>query len=251
VTILPVKTRYLALFTAVYAIGALIVTAPAYLLDTAIGHFSHQRLSLANCRGTIWHGSATPELNTANQASFALHTLQWQINPQALLLGQLSVTLAWDNLDTRAPMQLLLDRNSVVLNNVLLPLPAGIISELSPYLKPAQFSGSLMLESPQLSYSEETLQGRATARWNDAGSAMSSVYPLGNYQIDMVAGKDKISATLSTQGGALLLGGQGIWSRPQGFHFYGTARAANQTELNELLHHLGPETTPGVYQISI
>jgi general secretion pathway protein N len=246
-----IKTRYFALFAAVYAIGALIVTAPAYLLDTAIGHFSHQRLSLANCRGTIWHGSATPELNTANHASFALHTLQWQINPQALLLGRLSVELAWDNMDARAPMQLLLNSKSLVLNNVKLPLPAGMISELSPYLKPAQFSGSLMLESPQLTYAEEALQGRATARWNDAGSAMSSVYPLGDYQIDIVAAKDKISATLSTQSGALLLGGQGIWSRPQGFHFYGTARATKQTELNELLHHLGPESTSGVYQISI
>jgi general secretion pathway protein N len=102
-----------------------------------------------------------------------------------------------------------------------------------------------------LTYAEDALQGNATARWREAGSAMSSVHPLGDYQIDINASRDKISATLSTQGGALLLGGQGDWSRPQGFHFYGTARATNQTELNELLHHLGPESSPGVYQISI
>jgi general secretion pathway protein N len=246
-----IKTRYLALFIAVYGMGALIVTAPAYLLDSAVKHFSDQRLSLANCRGTIWQGSATPQLHTARHSSFALHTLQWHINPQALLLGQLSVALVWENLDARAPMQLLVDRKSVVLNNVQLPLPAGIISELSPYLKPAQFSGSVMLESPQLSYSEDALLGRATARWHEAGSAMSSVYPLGDYQIDINAAQDKISATLSTQSGALLLGGEGNWSHTHGFHFYGTARATNQTALNELLHHLGPESTPGVYQISI
>ena len=35
------------------------------------------------------------------------------------------------------------------------------------------------------------------------------------------------------------------------FKFNGTARAAEQGNLNELLHHLGPETTPGVYQISL
>jgi general secretion pathway protein N len=246
-----IKTRYLALFTAVYATGALIVTAPAYLLDTAVGHFSHERLSLANCRGTIWHGSATPQLNMANHASFALHTLQWHINPQALLLGQLSVTLVWENLGAKTPMQLLVDSKSMVLSNVLLPLPAGIISELSPYLKPAQFSGSLMLESPQLTYAEDALQGNATARWREAGSAMSSVHPLGDYQIDLNARRDKISATLSTLNGVLLLRGQGGWSRPQGFHFYGTARTANLPALNELLHHLGPESSPGVYQISI
>jgi general secretion pathway protein N len=246
-----IKTRYLALFAAVYAIVALIVTAPAYLLDSAVKHFSHQRLSLANCRGTIWQGSATPVLNTANHASVALHTLQWHLNPHALLQGRLSVTLAWDNLEGQTPMQLLLDSQSVVLNNLQLPLSAEVISELSPYLKPAQFSGSLMLESPQLRYSEESLQGRATAHWRGAGSAMSTVYPLGDYQIEMIAAKDKISATLSTQNGPLLLAGQGGWSHTQGFHFYGTARATNQTALNELLHHLGPESTPGVYQISI
>lgn len=248
---MTIKTRYLALFTAVYATSALIVTAPAYLLDTAVGHFSHQQLSLANCRGTIWQGSATLQLNMANHASFALHTLQWKITPQDLLRGRLSVTLAWENLEAKTPMQLRLDSKSMVLSNVLLPLPAGIISELSPYLKPAQFSGSLMLESPQLTYAEDALQGNATARWREAGSAMSSVHPLGDYQIDLNASRDKISATLSTLNGALLLGGQGGWSRPQGFHFYGNARAVNQSALNELLHHLGPESSPGVYQISI
>jgi general secretion pathway protein N len=251
VTTLPIKTRYLALFAAGYFILTLIVTAPAYLLDTAIGYFSHQRLSLANCQGTIWHGSATPLLHMGSHTSLVLHTLQWRVNPQALLLGRLSVALAWDNLDTRAPMQLLADSKSVVLSNMLLPLPAEIIGELSPYLKPAQFSGSLMIESPQLIYSEDALQGNATARWLTAGSAMSSVNPLGNYQIDIKATQDKLSTTLTTQNGALLLGGQGIWSRPQGFHFYGTARATNQRALNELLHHLGPESSPGTYQISI
>ena len=255
-TTLSLKTRYLALFAAGYFICALIITAPAYLLDSAIGHFSHQRLSLVNCQGTIWHGSATPLLHTASQASFALHTLQWRINPNALLRGQLSVTFVQDNLDARklddhVPMQLLADSQSVVLSNVRLALPADIIGELSPYLKPAQFSGSLMIESQQLSYVEGGLLGNATARWLTAGSAMSSVNPLGDYQIDMVATQYKLSAILTTQNGALLLGGQGIWAHRQGFHFNGTARATGPNELNELLHHLGPESSPGIYQISI
>lgn len=246
-----IKMRYLALFAAVYCISALIVTAPAYLLDTVIGHFSHQRLSLANCQGTIWHGSATPLLHTGGHSSLTMHTLKWRINPQSLLLGRPSVELAWDNLDAKVPMQLLLDSKAIVFSNVLLPLPAEIISELSPYLKPAQFSGSLMLESPQLTYSEDSLLGNATAHWREAGSVMSSVNPLGDYRIDMVATQGKLQATLTTQQGALLLDGQGIWSSSQGFHFYGTARATNHAALNELLHHMGPESSPGVYQISI
>jgi general secretion pathway protein N len=104
-----------------------------------------------------------------------------------------------------------------------------------------------------LTYSDNLLQGNATARWNGAGSAMSAVHPLGNYQIDILAANTEIHATLSTQTGALLLNGLGSWSPAKRFQFNGTARAneSAQTSLNELLHHLGPETTPGVYQISL
>lgn len=250
-TTLTHKTRYIALFAIGYFICALIVTAPAYLLDSAAGYFSDQRLSLANCQGTIWRGSATPLLHTANHVNFALHTLQWRIDPQALLLGRLSIALNWEDLDTITPMRLQLDRQSVVLSPVQLPLPAAMISELSPYLKPAQFSGSLMLDSPRLTYAKGTLLGNATVHWREAGSAMSSVNPMGNYQIDVNAKKDQLSASLITQNGPLLLEGKGVWSPLENFHFYGTARTTNPSALNELLHHLGPESSPGLYQISI
>jgi general secretion pathway protein N len=148
-------------------------------------------------------------------------------------------------------MELTLSRDAIILNNLLLPLPAEVIGELSPYLKPAQFSGNLTIESRQLSYADNRLQGNATARWIQAGSAMSAVHPLGDYQIDIAAAQGSLRATLSTQRGALLLSGQGSWSPAQKFHFNGAARATDQAALSELLHHLGPETAPGIYQISL
>lgn len=241
------KSAYLA--AAVFYAVLLIVTAPAALLDSQVLRLSHEQLSLANCQGTIWHGSATPTLNTGKQSNMALQTLHWQIRPLALLRGTLNTEMVWD--DTLTPMNLAIDRKMVTMTHVQLSLPAEVIGELSPFLKPAQLSGNLHIESPQLTYADGHLLGNATTRWNQASSAMSTVHPLGDYLIDIKAAKDKLRATLSTQSGPLLLDGQGSWSPAQQFHFNGTARAApeSQAMLSELLHHLGPETAPGVYQI--
>lgn len=247
------KTRYLVAFAAAYFVGLLVATAPASLLDLTLQRVSNGRLSLSNSQGTIWHGSATPTLHTGKESTIALHTLHWNIKPQALLLGQLKADMGWENLESTTPMELTLDRKSVSLTNIFLPIPAEVIGELSPYLKPAQFSGNLTIDSPQLIYTGRQLTGNATARWNQAGSAISAVHPLGDYQIDIVAAQNSLRAVLTTRNGALLLNGQGNWSPAQGFHFNGTAQATAtaQTTLDELLHHLGPEASPGVFNISL
>ena len=229
--------------------GILIISAPASLLAPAIA--SNGQLSLANAKGTIWHGSATPVLHTDPHTSVALHTLQWKIEFQAMLKGQLKVVMNWEDAESAPPMLLTFGRQGLVLKNIQLNVPAGVIGDLSPFLKPAQLSGDLHITSEQLTLANHQLLGQAKAQWRDAGSAMSTIHPLGDYQIDITAARDNLSATLSTQKGALILDGQGNWSPAQRFHFNGTAKAAANAEetLNELLHHLGPESSPGVYQI--
>lgn len=246
------KSGYIAT-AAFFYVGMLIMTAPASLLGTFIHRISHARLSLANCQGTIWNGNATLALRTDQASSMALHTLHWRVSPQALLTGTLRAELDWDDAKTVTPMALTITRDSIILTHVQLPLPAEVISELSPYLKPAQLSGNLMIDSPELTYSDGHLLGSATARWSQAGSAISAVHPLGDYQIDIVSTQNSLSTVLTTRNGALLLEGQGNWSPMQKFHFNGTASAtpAARPMLSELLHYMGPETAPGIYRISI
>lgn len=231
----------------------LLITAPASLLDPVVRRISHEKLSLANAQGTIWQGSATPVLQLAENSDIALHTLNWKIRLQALLNGQFVAELGWDGQKSATAMKLTLNMRGVTLTDATLPLPAGLIGELSPLLKPAQFYGDLDIQSRLIAFSDNRLQGSATARWNRAGSALSTVNPLGNYQIDMAAQPGMLSAVLTTRDGALLLDGQGSWSASQGLHFSGTARATPnaQPTLAELLQHLGPQTAPGTYRISI
>jgi general secretion pathway protein N len=248
-----IQQRYFVLCSAAYVSCLLLVSAPASLLDLPVRHFSNNRLALANAQGTVWHGSATPVLHTSNKTNLPLHTLDWKFEPQALLHGQLSLAIAWQNMDASAPMQLTIDRKSIALTNLLLPLPAEIIGEFSPFLKPAQFGGNLRIESPQLAFADKRLQGNATAVWSQAVSAMSSVRPLGDYQITLVTAQENIGIALSTRSGSLILNGQGSWLVTQGLQFNATAQATPdaQDSLTELLHHLGPESSPGVFNISL
>lgn len=227
----------------------LFITAPASLLNLAVRHFSNDRVSLANMQGTIWQGRAVPVLHPAENATYPLHTLAWKIKPQAWLAGQFKVALSRD--ESEAPMELCIDRNGLTFKNLIISLPAEILGDLSPFLKPAWLGGNLRIESPRLVYANGQMQGEATAHWNQASSAMSAINPLGDYLIDILAANGEIHATLSTQSGTLLLNGQGSWSPAKHFKFNGTARGAGQSNFNELLHHLGPETAPGIYQISL
>jgi general secretion pathway protein N len=241
------KSVYIAALA--YYVLLLLITAPASLLDAPIRQLSHGSLSLANCQGTIWHGSATPVLHLDKNAIYPLHTLNWTIMPKAWFVGQFRLIANFD--DQEKPMELTLDRKGAVLENPALTLSAQALGDLSPFLKPAGLGGNLRIESHQLSYTNGQFQGRAVASWNEASSFMSTTNPLGDYRIDIVAANNEIHATLSTQSGALLLSGEGSWSGTTRFKFNGTARAAAQSNLNELLHHLGPEVEPGTYRITL
>ena len=230
-------------------IALLIITVPASLLDIAVRHYSLERVTLANLQGTIWQGQATPVLHPAENTSYPLRNLRWKVKPQAWLSGQFLVEFFQDGEAT--PMQAKLDRNGLGLENLIIALPAEILGDLSPFLKPAGLGGNLRIEIPELHDANGQIRGAATARWNQASSVMAAINPFGDYRIDILAGGDEINATLSTQNGALLLNGQGSWSAAKHFKFTGTASAAGQNNFNELLHHLGPEISPGIYQLSL
>lgn len=240
------KKLYLA--AVIYFAVLLLISAPASLLNLAVRKMSEDHVSLANCQGTIWQGSALPVLHLAKNSSYPLVTLNWQIKPQAWLHGQFKLITSWDS-SPSSPMELTIGRNSFSLSHGMISMPAEVIGDLSPFLKPAELGGNLRIESQQLNYVNGQLQGKAMAYWNKASSAMSAINPLGDYQIDILASNGEIHGTLSTQSGALRLNGQVSWSAAKHFKFNGTA--SGQGNLNELLHHLGPETTPGIFQISL
>jgi hypothetical protein len=242
----------IALFVFVFA-GALIATAPATLLAKVVEGVSNGQFVLANTTGTMWKGVATPAIRQRSGSLLALEKLHWDIAILPLFTGKIVTQLNWDNVEQVQPMLVTISFSQIELRNVLIPLHAGVLGEVTPMLQPVQLSGQMQIKSDQLLFTREGVKGDAVADWLNAGSVLSAVNPLGSYRINLTGAGERLDVSLLTMSGALLLEGKGSLTRNQGLSFQITARAAaeNKESLKELLNNLGPESTPGVHTLSL
>jgi general secretion pathway protein N len=98
------------------------------------------------------------------------------------------------------------------------------------------------------------VNGQVSVDWLRAASGLSTIRPLGDYRISLQGNGPSMEAQLSTLSGKLQLAGKGSFDNAAGMRFNGTAQAAPGTaeaELNELLHHIGPEISPGVFTLAL
>ena len=241
------KTTFI-LFAFVF-FTTLIVTAPATLLSGWATQATQGRLLLTNVSGTLWQGAATPVLLQKNNALLPLQPLHWEIHLWSLFSGKLSLSLWRDDLPQTSAMHAVLSPSQLELHDLNLTIPAAVLGEISPMLRPAQLQGKIQITSKHLQLTPQNIIGTAQADWFDAGAALSPVNPLGIYNVALIGAAERLNITLATTSGALILNGQGSWSRAQGLQFRGKAQAAEQHRvmLAGLLGHLGPQESPGIY----
>ncbi len=239
-------------FVAVFCIS-LLVTAPASMLSAQLQGFSGGKLSLANTRGTIWSGSGIMLLQNDTQY-VSMGNYAWKVSPAGLLGGALEFEVRQG--ESAAPMRVRLApfKQQVELTQWNTTLPAQVLGMLAPQLRPYQLNGEIKLSTDSLSFSPGGTQGKATVDWMQAGSGLTDVYPLGDYRMLLEGEGQKLTVQLSTLSGKLRLAGRGQMEPGKGLSFNGTAQAAQgeqQESLSELLHHIGPETIPGVYALGL
>ncbi|BBJ00433.1 hypothetical protein FGKAn22_21250 [Ferrigenium kumadai] len=244
--------RVFAIFALVYLL-TLLITAPASLLDKVLQHASQDRLLLANASGTVWSGSATPALRTQDGRLVALPLLRWKIAVPSLFTGKIQTMLQWEGQPPASATEAVISFNQVELHHAMLQLPARMLEETSTMLKPAQFRGQLQIQGDHLVFSSRGVEGSAIVDWRQASSALSSIAPLGDYRLALNGSGDRLHIGLTTSSGILLLEGDGNWLAGRGLEFHGKAQASagNYDNLTELLHHLGPEISPGVHGFSL
>ncbi|TXT21052.1 MAG: proteinral secretion pathway protein N [Gallionellaceae bacterium] len=232
---------------------ALLITAPASLLDHYLQNATGGRLVLSNAGGTIWSGSATPALRPQTGYALALQPLRWEVAMRPLLGGKIAVRLQWDVSPAAPPMSAVVSFDRAELHQARLLLPARIIEEASPALKPARLHGQLQIQGEKIALSKNGIEGGVTVDWLRAGSAFSSVDPLGDYRLTLSGAGDHVRIGLATISGKLLLEGQGSWSVARGLEFRGRAQASpeNREALAELLRNLGPEEAPGIHGFNL
>ena len=234
------------LFVSVFLCG-LLVFAPASLMGYALDRASGGTLSLAQTKGSVWQGSGVVLLHQKTHYQ-TLGSYHWNLK---IFSAAVQVQTG-----DGAPMTVryVPFAGRVNIENLHVSLPVSIMEIGAPQLRPYQLQGSLETSSEHLMLDASGLNGLITVDWLRAASGLSEIRPLGDYRILVQGNGATLDAQLSTISGKLLLAGKGSFDQTTGMHFNGTAQAspgAAEVELNELLHHIGPEVSPGVFTLAL
>ncbi len=233
---------------------ALAALAPAALLGGLVKRATGGAVTLAYPAGTVWNGSATPVLNLREGAPLPLERFEWDVSFRSLFSGGILLHLRESAAPLKPPAEVYVGLRQVELRNFAVGLPAATMGALDPMLQAMRFQGQVQLATPSLVLGRDgTVSGNVAANWQGAGSALSPVNPFGNYRLDLTGAGNRVQIALSTLSGSLQLNGQGEWLTSGKLTFQAAASAAGSGKelLSELLHHLGPETAPGVFTFKV
>lgn len=244
------RGQLLATGLAVYAL-ALIATAPATLADAGLRHASDGSLRIAEARGTLWSGSGQIEIRDAGGRAGVAKDFAWRVVPQSLLRGHLVCEIGLEQAGRRFPVTLTV--SGVELANADISLPATVLGMGVAKLAPLGLTGEVRVHVASLSIARDTLVGNATLQWRAAGSALTPVSPLGDYELRLDGEGATVNATLHTIEGPLRLEGKGSWTRGARPVFLGMAGVPplHQQQLAPLLRLIAVERGAGSFELRL
>lgn len=239
--------RYLALGLLSYAVF-LVVLLPAGWVSWGIARVSDNRVVLDDGRGTIWHGNGHLFVRDVKGAARDLGRAEWRLDTLQLLLlrGQVRLHTSGPQSDMFATLRV--TPWGLSLNNTRLSASLQLASGF--YAPAALFApqGLLRVRTNRLEFGRRGLQGDAELYWDQAGSALSSVQPLGNYRLGVSGSGKEATLQLATLDGVLNLSGQGRWQVIGDglLQLTGIAEAKQQAaELQPLLRLMGRDLGGG------
>lgn len=240
----------LAIGLGAYAL-ALIATAPATLVDAGLRRASDGRLRLAEAQGTLWSGTGQLEIRDAGGRTGVAKTLDWRVVPGSLLRGHLVCEVGLEQAAKRFPVTIALSR--IDLANADISLPAAVLGLGVPKLAPLGLTGDVLVHVTTLSIGRSATRGGATLQWRSAGSALTPVSPLGDYELRIEGEGPVVRATLRTLQGPLQLDGKGSWTRSDSPAFLAIARvpAQHQQQLAPLLRLIAVERGDGSFELQL
>jgi general secretion pathway protein N len=250
----PFRLRWPHYALAVLAyLACLLAWAPASLLAWALPRASEQVAWLDRTQGTVWRGGAAAfRLEPTPGSGESLGRMRWRLQPLDLLRGRLAYRLTLEGAGIEAAGTVDVAPRRVALRDLRAEASADWLGRLSPDLRAWQPQGRLLLESQAIAVEKSVVSGRGSLRWVDAMSGLVRE-PFGSYRAEL-EGKDAgLAISLSTESGALLLQGTGVWTLQQGLQFAGTARSAigDGSGPVNVLGLLGPPRADGTRAIRI
>ena len=240
----------LAIGLGAYAL-ALVATAPATLVDAGLQRASHGRLRLAEAQGTLWSGSGQIEIRDTGGRTGVAKNLAWRVVPESLLRGHLVCEVGLEQATRRFPVTISLSR--IELANADISLPAAVLGLGVPKLAPLGLTGDVLIHVASLSIARDGMEGNATLQWRAAGSALTPVSPLGDYELRLEWEGPAVRATLHTLQGPLRLDGKGSWTHGDSPAFLAIARVPpqHQQQLAPLLRLIAVERGEGRFELQL
>ena len=230
---------------------ALIATAPATLVDAGLQRASDGRLRLAEAQGTLWSGSGQIEIRDTGGRTGVAKSLAWRVVPASLLRGHLVCEVGLEQATQRFPVTISLSR--IELADAVISLPAAVLGLGVPKLAPLGLTGDVLIHVASLSIGRSATRGSATLQWRTAGSALTPVSPLGDYELRLDGAGAVVHATLRTLRGPLQLDGGGTWTVGTRPAFSITARvpAEQRQLLVPLLQLIAVERSDGSFGMQL
>ena len=225
----------------------MVVTAPARWLSASLTRASGGMLQLTEPEGSLWSGSARLVLTggAGSHDSAALPgRVHWQLR---LGVGALNARLNADCCTPSGPLAMRVSPRwggaRVVLADSQSLWPSALLSGLGTPWNTIQPSGELALATQGLTAEwaagRMALAGQADITARNLSSRLSTLQPMGSYQVQ-VRGGETVSIALHTLEGGLRLSGNGQWVGSR-LRFTGEASAAPGLEgqLANLLNIIG------------
>jgi hypothetical protein len=243
--------RLLLIFLAVLAfLVTLLVLASPTWLDAGLQRNSRGLVGLAEAKGSLWRGTGVIQAILPSGQVETLEAVRWTIDPWALLTARLHLAMLSER-DGKPVLDALFSPGGVSIAELRLEAPAAMLGALSPTLRAATVTGRISLQASGVRFDKETTVGSGVLLWHDAGSSLTSVYPLGSYLVNMKGAGAGVEFTLTSLGGALNLAGGGQWQpdKPLSFQAIATPVPDRARQMAPLLRILGKEIGGDRYQI--
>ena len=208
---------------------------PATSLAGIVNKQTDCRVILHQSLGTIWNGSAAlgfsePDLVSGScRAPMAL-TERFTWNTQCSVInGQCLVDINFVALDK--PLLITIGLNQIKVAAGEMALPASILEAIGNPWSTLRPRGQLLAQWGDLQKGSDSA-GTIRLNVNDLSSPISTVKPLGSYEIKANLGQLGTSFVIDTTAGPLLLNGKGAVGAKDssGIHFLGSAHAAPEAE---------------------
>jgi len=232
-------------------LAGLIVIAPATLADAGLQRASHGRMGIAEAHGTLWSGAGQLEIRDANRRTGISQGVTWRFLPEDLLRGRLAWTI--EQGASRGPITVAVSSAGIELANVDIQLPAAVLGLAVPRLAPLKLRGDLHIRANRVGVDGNHPRGDATLQWRSAGSPLTPVEPLGDYELRLEEEGAGVRMSLRTLQGPLQLDGSGNWTNGHAPRLQATARipAELEPQLAPLLRMFSVERGKGLFELRL